>query len=93
MRSALMLCLVFMVAGAAMAAEQSSSGEQGFASKDACMISIRDVKKSYDVRDIGGKTSMEVKKIIEVAEHLCERENFRDAKTLMDLARSMLATE
>lgn len=93
MRNALMFCLALVAAGAAMAADQSSSGEQGFASKDACMISIRDVKKSYDVRDIGSKASMEVKKIIDVAEHLCERENFRDAKSLIDLARSMLATE
>lgn len=99
MRTAIVFCIAVLCAGAAGAADQAPTPSQAPAakpapvSKQACLASIRDVKKSYDDRDIGGKASAEVQKVIEVAEHLCERENYPDAKSLIDLARSMLATE
>ena len=61
--------------------------------KDACMQSLQDVKGAYADRDIGEKASVEVAKLIEISEHLCEQGNFAYANDLLALARGMLATE
>jgi uncharacterized protein YdeI (BOF family) len=61
--------------------------------KEACMQSVQDVKGAYADKDIGEKASVEVAKLIEISEHLCEQGNFAYAKDLLALARGMLATE
>jgi hypothetical protein len=61
--------------------------------KDACMQNLQDVKDAYANKDIGEKASVEVAKLIEISEHLCQQGNFAYAKDLLALARGMLATE
>jgi uncharacterized protein YdeI (BOF family) len=61
--------------------------------KDACVQGVADVKGAYANKDIGEKASVEVAKLIEISEHLCNQGNFAYAKDLLALARSMLATE
>jgi len=71
-----------------------SFAEQKYKSpKDACMQSLQDVKGAYADKDIGEKASVEVAKLIEISEHLCEQGNFAYANDLLALARGMLATE
>jgi hypothetical protein len=61
--------------------------------KDACMQGVQDVKGAYASTTLGPKAAVEVQKLIEISEHLCQQGNFVYAKDLLQLARTMLATE
>ncbi len=61
--------------------------------KDACVQGVKDAKEAYAAKDVGEKAAVEAEKLIEISAHLCEQGNFAYADDLLELARSMLATE
>ncbi len=61
--------------------------------KDACLSGVEDAKEAYAAKDVGEKAAMEAEKLIEISAHLCEQGNFAYADDLLELVRSMLATE
>jgi hypothetical protein len=82
------LAAVFLVSAPATAAQ--------IMDKEACRQGVRDVRDTLESGESpkpGGKTWAEVVKILEVTTSLCERGNFRDAESLLELARTMTASE
>ncbi len=61
--------------------------------KDACLRGVEDAKEAYAAKDVGEKAAVEAEKLIEISAHLCEQGNFAYADDLLELVRSMLATE
>ncbi len=64
--------------------------------KDAksCAAQLKDVKDAQkEGTDVGEKDAQAVAQITEVIESLCGRKNWKDASALLEVARSMMATE
>lgn len=61
--------------------------------KEACVRGVEDAKEAYAAKDVGEKAAAEAEKLIEISAHLCEQGNFAYADDLLELVRSMLATE
>ena len=64
--------------------------------KEKCQDLVKDVVEilsSDEGPRIGDKAEADVRKMIEIATHLCDQGNFVYAGTLMELARGYMASE
>lgn len=60
----------------------------------SCAEQVKDVKDAQkEGTDVGEKDAKVLAQITEVIESLCGRKNWKDASSLLEVARTMMATE
>lgn len=60
----------------------------------SCMAQLKDVRAAQaEGTDLGEKDEKVLKQITGVIESLCGRKNWKDATSLLEVARTMMATE
>jgi hypothetical protein len=87
MRTWIVFAATLLLGIGAAAAQSAKSPMQ------ACLQEVADAREAYAQRDVGAKAAAGAEKLIEVGAHLCERENFADARKVLAVARTMLASE
>lgn len=89
----LLLATSLVVVSIASASAFAAEGAKYKSPKNTCLRGVEDVQAAYAEKDVGEKAALEAEKLIEISAHLCEQGNFAYAEDLLELVRSMLATE
>ncbi len=67
---------------------------QQMTEKQKCAQAVADVRNVMENESTPGeKARKRVEELLEISTHLCEQANFRYAETLLQLARTMVASE
>jgi len=62
-------------------------------STDTCLKNLTDVETTLQGSDVGDKAQAEVEKLIDEARQLCEQGQLTEADSVIQVARTKLATE